>query len=241
MTDNIHFHIDGAYQYEAITKGICFQKSWHLLKYQKALALLDVHDNETVLDAACGSGVLTNMIAEQSNASVTGIDFSEAAIAFCKHQYKHDNLSFITSDLKEKTFAPESFNKIVMLEILEHLQPADAQVILANQFEYLKPGGKLVMSTPNKQSLWPAIEFLLDAMKLTPKMKDEQHVKLYTPSALKKVVTDVGFTVHQLHTSHFIAPWISFLGLKTAEAVHAAEQKLRVLPGSLLFIVAEKR
>jgi 2-polyprenyl-3-methyl-5-hydroxy-6-metoxy-1,4-benzoquinol methylase len=240
MTDNIHFKIEGGYQHDAITKGICFQRSWHLLKYEKALQLLDIKPGDKVLDAACGSGVLTNMMAENYDAAVTGIDFSEPAIAFCKYQYKNDRLTFIKTDLKERTFSEATFDKIVMLEILEHLMPEDALEILKNQLYYLKPGGKLVMSTPNKNSLWPAIEFLLDTLRLTPKMKDEQHVKLYTSSSLKQTLQTAGFVVNKIDTSHFIAPWTSFLGLKTADRVHAAEQQIKILPGSLLFVVAQK-
>src|SRR4051812_2720124 len=121
MSDNIHFHIKGGYQYDAIHHGICFQKSWHLLKYKRALELLEVNEHDVILDAACGSGVLTNLVAERNPASVTGVDFSEAAIAFCKHKYSNARLDFQTVDLQQRCFEANSFSKIIMLEVLEHL------------------------------------------------------------------------------------------------------------------------
>jgi 2-polyprenyl-3-methyl-5-hydroxy-6-metoxy-1,4-benzoquinol methylase len=240
MAENIHFTIKGGYQYEAIHHGICFQRSWHLLKYEKALELLQVRRADHVLDAACGSGVLTGMIADKLNGKVVGVDFSEAAIHFCTNQYKQKNIDFIKLDLQQKYFSDNSFDKIVMLETIEHLEPVVAHLIVKNLYHYLKPGGKLIISTPNKYSFWPVIELLLDTFGLTPKMKNEQHVKLYTKSSLKAELRQAGFKIKSIYSSHFIAPWISFLGLKLAGKVHRAEQKLKILPGSLLFAVVEK-
>jgi 2-polyprenyl-3-methyl-5-hydroxy-6-metoxy-1,4-benzoquinol methylase len=240
MTDNIHFKIIGGYQYEAYYNGISFQKSWHRIKFQNALKLLQVKDDDTILDAACGSGVLTELIAQRSKAKITGVDFSEPAIDFCNNKYQSANVEFIRLDLQENYFSPDSFDKIVMLEVLEHLTPETANAIFKTLYSYLKVGGKLVLSTPNKNSFWPLIEFLLDALKLTPKMKGEQHVKLYNKKTLRRILTDAGFKVTNIETTHFLAPWLSFLGLSFSYKVHAAEQKIRVLPGSLLFAVAEK-
>src|SRR5437763_1852670 len=120
MTKNIHFDIDGGYQYEAYHNGICFQKSWHRLKYLKALELIGNNTNEKILDAACGSGVLTDLIAQKLNVSITGADFSSKAIEFCKNTYHNANLDFVLVDLQEKCFEQNSFSTIVMLEALEH-------------------------------------------------------------------------------------------------------------------------
>ena len=240
MTDNIHFKIKGAYQYEAIQDGICFQKSWHVLKYQKALELLELAEGDFVLDAACGSGVLSNMIAMQQNITTIGADFSSAAIDFCKHHYQHANLQFTNIDLQTKHFAEKFFTKVVMLEVLEHLTTDMAATILKNLYDSLQPGGKLILSTPNKNSFWPLIEFLLDTLGLTPKMKNEQHVKLYTRTSLKNILEEIGFKICRVETSHFMAPWLSFLGLKTAEQIQMIEQKVKIFPGSLLFAIAEK-
>lgn len=240
MTDNIHFKIKGAYQHDAIENGICFQRSWHSLKYQKALQLLELNENDTVLDAACGSGVLTGMMAEKYKCRVVGADFSTAAIEFCKRQYIHTNLEFITLDLTDKYFGEDAFSKIVMLEIVEHLQPDATTKILKNIYTYLQPGGKLIISTPNKNSLWPVIELMLDTLGLTPKMKNEQHVQLYTKKTLRTVLLQHGFKVNLIESSHFLAPWLSFFGLKAAEKIHSLEQKIKIFPGSLLFAIVEK-
>lgn len=173
MTENIHFKIDGGYQYKAYYEGICIQRSWHVLKFDKAIELLDINDGDKLLDAACGSGVLTHLVAQRSHANITAVDFNESAITFCNSRYHFANAQFLKLDLKERHFEENTFSKIVMLEVLEHLPKEVVQPILRNLHFYLKPGGRFVLSTPNKRSAWPAIEFILDAFGLTPKMKNE--------------------------------------------------------------------
>ena len=121
-----------------------------------------------------------------------------------------------------------------------NLQPDATTKILKNIYTYLQPGGKLIISTPNKNSLWPVIELMLDTLGLTPKMKNEQHVQLYTKKTLRTVLLQHGFKVNLIESSHFLAPWLSFFGLKAAEKIHSLEQKIKIFPGSLLFAIVEK-
>lgn len=240
MTKNIHSSIDGAYQYNAYHTGICFQKSWHQLKFHFAEKLLNPIANDFILDAACGSGVLTGLMSREKNATITGIDFNEASIQFCKKQFKKENTNFVVKNLNDLEFENKKFDKIAFLEILEHLQNDEAENIVLNFNKILKPNGYLVLSTPNRKSFWPFIEYVLDFFKLTPAMKGEQHVKLYKQIDLVELLKVAGFSKITIYKTHFIAPWLSFFGLKFSERVFNLEQKINWLPGSLLFAVAEK-
>lgn len=240
MTKNIHHSIDGAYQYNAYHKGICFQKSWHQLKFHFAEKLINPKTNDNILDAACGSGVLTGLLSKENCAFITGIDFNEESIQFCNQQYKRENTNYILQNLNDMNFDDKTFNKISFLEILEHLQREAAEKLLINFGKILKPDGYLVLSTPNRNSLWPFIEYILDFFKLTPAMKGEQHVKLYNQKDLTELLKQVGFKKITIYKTHFVAPWLSFLGLKFAQRIFNLERKIGWLPGSLLFAVAEK-
>ena len=86
------------------------------MKWQKALELIIINYGDSILDAACGSDELYNIIAEQQKNTITGEDFSSATIDFCKQQYTHANLQFITHDLQKEYFAGSSFSNLAMLE-----------------------------------------------------------------------------------------------------------------------------
>jgi O-antigen biosynthesis protein len=101
-----------------------------------------------VLDAACGSGYGTAMLAETA-AKVTGVDISAEAIEHCRSQYNAANVEFSEADCMALPFDTGCFELIVAFEIIEHLK--DAAGFLREMQRVLAPSGLLVLSTPNRQ------------------------------------------------------------------------------------------
>lgn len=103
---------------------------------------------DRVLDAACGCGYGTAMLADKG-AEVTGVDISEHAIGFASKNFKRGSTNFIIADLTKKMSFPDgTFDKVVSFETLEHLLEQEA--LLGEFKRILKPGGLLVISTPDK-------------------------------------------------------------------------------------------
>ncbi len=103
---------------------------------------------DRVLDAACGSGYGTAILAEATD-KITGVDVSEHAINFAKKNFQKESAEFLLADLSKKTpFADETFDRIVSFETIEHLPNPEG---LLKEFQrILKPGGMLIVSTPDK-------------------------------------------------------------------------------------------
>jgi SAM-dependent methyltransferase len=100
-----------------------------------------------VLDAACGEGYGSAMLAERA-ASVVGVDLSEDAVAHARGRYTADNLAFQAADGTALPFDDDAFDCVVSFETLEHLH--DQKGLLAEFRRVLKPGGFLLISTPDK-------------------------------------------------------------------------------------------
>jgi GT2 family glycosyltransferase/SAM-dependent methyltransferase len=100
-----------------------------------------------VLDVACGAGYGTNILA-QAAAEATGVDIDAAAIRKASKKYKRDNLKFVTADCCEMPFEADSFDVVVANEMIEHIEEQAA--FLEEAKRVLKPGGALLVSTPNK-------------------------------------------------------------------------------------------
>ena len=100
-----------------------------------------------VLDAACGEGYGSALLAETA-AAVTGVDLSAEAIAHAEARYRAPNLQFRQADCLSLPFADDSFDCIVSFETLEHLE--DHEKLLAGFRRVLRPGGFLLISTPDK-------------------------------------------------------------------------------------------
>jgi len=232
--------IPGDYQYNAYYTGNAVQRFWHQAKLQEALRRLIPQPNDRILDAGCGSGLLSHFLAKDSNAQVWGADANPAAIAFCNSRFPGPNPQFVQAFIDELPFQDRFFNKIAFLEVIEHLPPAQGLEVLKGFNKLLVPDGALVISTPNKKSLWPVIEFTLDTLHLVPTLEGDQHEFLYTGPRLETLARQAGFDCISRTTINFLAPWLAPVNWKLAAKLHAREIKWRSPFGSLLVYTFRK-
>lgn len=232
--------IKGSYQYEAIHNGNIFQSTWHKLKLQTATVLANVTAADKILDVGCGSGILVSFLSSKFDCYI-GLDANKDAIDFAQKTYAANNVSFKLFQVDDLLQMPAaSVSRIFFLEVIEHITSEQGASTLQQFYRLLQPGGICVISTPNRKSLWPIIEWGLDFFKLTPPLKEEQHEKLYSVRELRAIAIQSGFYIKKMYTMNGLAPWISFLGKKTTDAVHQFELKNNWLPGSLIVTALEK-
>lgn len=112
--------------------------------YRKELSGLTVKDGMKVLDAGCGSGIVTRYLASLNrNASVVGIDAAAKRLEQTRTaSLNAKNIEFIASDLCKIPFADSSFDIIVCRYVLQHTSRQSPE-ILSELYRCLKPGGKL--------------------------------------------------------------------------------------------------
>lgn len=123
-----------------------------------ALKLLDLHPGQTVLDIACGRGEIP-ALAAAAGAHAVGIDFSSASLQFAARVKDARQASFpggasmalVQADATRLPFADGSFDRIAMLDIIEHLTPAQLNMMFTEVARLLKPQGFAVIHTlPNR-------------------------------------------------------------------------------------------
>ena len=120
----------------------------HVVRYQLAASL--VRPNDVVLDAACGLGYGSHILANLSPAAqVSGIDLSDWAVDFATRNYGGERVSFSCGSLPEglDNMPDNSVDFVVSLETLEHV-PNPAALLEAFE-RVLKPGGRIFVSVPN--------------------------------------------------------------------------------------------
>jgi len=124
----------------------CVREIWyeHFHRYVFARELVA---GLKVLDAACGEGYGTALLSTVAS-SATGVDISEKAIEHARARYPSERLEFLVSDCLELPFDDAEFDCVVSFETLEHLD--DHQGLLTEFRRVLKPGGFLLLSTPDK-------------------------------------------------------------------------------------------
>lgn len=127
----------------------CVREIWyeHWHRYAFAAPLVA---GKRVLDAACGEGYGSNLLAGMA-AEVVGLDISAEAVGHARSRYAdRKNLRFEIGDASKLPFADATFDCVVSFETLEHL--AAQQELVAGFQRVLKPDGLLLISSPDKRN-----------------------------------------------------------------------------------------
>ena len=102
-------------------------------------------EGKRVLDIACGEGYGAAALQKAGAAQVIGVDISEEV---CLHARKKYGVDARAGSAENIPFANSSFDLIVSFETIEHVRNPAA--FLDECARVLQPGGRLIVSTPNK-------------------------------------------------------------------------------------------
>jgi SAM-dependent methyltransferase len=123
----------------------------HLARYWWACGFAA---GKRVLDAACGTGYGSVMLATNGRAThVDGIDIASDAIAAAEHHASCDRVRFQTGDVTRLPVADGAYDLYVSFETIEHL-PND-QVYVTEAARVLHTDGMFLCSTPNRRFFHP--------------------------------------------------------------------------------------
>ena len=103
-------------------------------------------ESRTVLDAACGEGYGTGLLAGAGARSAVGVDVDEPTVAHARAKYPA--AEFIEADVRQLPFEDGAFELIVSFETIEHV--SDPELCSTSSGGVLTDDGLLLISTPNK-------------------------------------------------------------------------------------------
>ena len=121
----------------------------HLARYWWAAGLAEGH---RVLDAGCGVGYGSSILADRRAAEVVGVDVA-AAVVEAASAAERPGLRFETGDLASLDHPDGSFDLIVCFEVIEHVD--DPAAVLEELARLLSEHGVLVISSPNREAYVP--------------------------------------------------------------------------------------
>lgn len=175
-----------------------------------------------VLELGAAPYLLTaSMVAAGHRVTANGLPtaaFAQRSSLTLRMNEKSSRIPLVLFDVEEPfPFEDESFDLVVAGEIFEHLvrQP---WMMLSESSRVLRPGGRLVLSTPNGHSLEAAYRWLRrgpTGMGFNPDALTARHAREYGVSELVAVVDSQGFTVEGVRTaaySHIDGGFPGFLG-----------------------------
>lgn len=98
------------------------------------------------LDAACGTGYGSYLLAHAGATWVLGIDRNAHRVRFANRRFAHPRLSFQVGDCEGLSFPADSFDLVVSSNTLEHLR--EPACFLHSIAKALSPRGQLIVAVP---------------------------------------------------------------------------------------------
>ena len=153
-----------------------------------------------LLDAGCGTGWFSKGAAERG-AQVTSMDLGENLLAEVK---KKCDTERVVGSILEMPFPDNHFDIVVSSEVIEHTP--EPEKAIKEIFRVLKPGGIMVLSTPNR--FWIFSLRIAELFKLRPYQGLENWTSWFR---MKQYVKKAGFQIIKMKGVHLFPFVVSAL------------------------------
>jgi ubiquinone/menaquinone biosynthesis C-methylase UbiE len=101
------------------------------------------HKGERILEVGSGAGRFTAEILASTQAELVSLDYSNAVEANYSNNCPNPRLALLQASIYEMPFAPQQFDRVLCLGVLQHTP--DFQKSVASLCQMVKPGGQLVI------------------------------------------------------------------------------------------------
>jgi 2-polyprenyl-3-methyl-5-hydroxy-6-metoxy-1,4-benzoquinol methylase len=159
------------------------------MEYMRFMTLKS-HPCGKLLDIGCGGGRFMSRMGRKGW-EVEGIDFDEKSTSKITRRY---GMKTYTGDLLSCKLPDSSYDAITLSHTIEHL--FDPEKVLLECMRILKPGGKLVVVTPNVDSIAASL-----FGKLWRGWEPPRHLHLFSVNTLKRFLLRSGFDIKEIRTS----------------------------------------
>jgi 2-polyprenyl-3-methyl-5-hydroxy-6-metoxy-1,4-benzoquinol methylase len=233
-----------AYSYDSIPVGFYdevfqrnrgIQSKWHHHKFRRIVQEIGIVGKH--LDFGCGPGTLIHLL--PARISAVGVDIAASQVSYAEQNYAGPEKQFIQIESSELPFADATFDSITCIEVVEHLELKLTREILKEFSRVLRPGGKLILTTPNYGSLWPLIEIVVN--RLSDVSYEEQHITKFRRPNLYTLLRETGFSAVTVTTFMSVSPFLAGINWTLADRAWPADQSISRLPGVGLLLLGIAR
>jgi 2-polyprenyl-3-methyl-5-hydroxy-6-metoxy-1,4-benzoquinol methylase len=162
-----------------------------------AKLLAAVGTGNRVLDVGCSSGYLAQPLSALGN-TIVGLELDAAAAREAERYCERVLVGDV--ETMELPLEPGSFDVVLCGDVVEHLR--DPVAALARLRTFLRPGGRLVVSTPNIANWAIRLSLLAGRWRYTDRgILDRSHTHLFTRSTLREGLERAGYRVERVDFS----------------------------------------
>jgi ubiquinone/menaquinone biosynthesis C-methylase UbiE len=165
------------------------------------LEYIDPRPGDRVLEDGCGLGFYLHLLSRLSRAEVWGVEYDRARLSAALADDYSAKARLVQGDATRLPLPDASFDKLILSEVLEHLE--DDAAALREAARVLKTGGVCAITVPhaNYPPLWDPLNYGREKLGFGHFTSEPlsgiwtDHRRLYTRQQLVSLVQSVGFEV----------------------------------------------
>ncbi len=169
------------YDYRAFDSPIWLQRYWQRTRHRIILGYLETRAG--ILDIGCGS---SRIILDLPDA--VGMDILQNKLRWLRPRHRR----LVRASCERLPFRDGSFVAVINSEVIEHVP--DAPEIWTEMWRVLRPGGTLIVGTPDYgRPLWWFLEWIYG--KLLPGAYAKEHITHFTREGLARRLRAAGYEI----------------------------------------------
>lgn len=225
------------YQHHAREHGHPVQRFWHAQKWPMVEDQLEFLPTDRVLEVGAGSSDIPTRTAERVGFSCA-TDRNPATMDYLQELARDGGVGVrcVAADITQLPFLSGSFQKVVVLEVIEHLPEDTVDTYLSELRRMLAPGGQLLLTTPNYRSTWPLLEWIVDRFGGGAEMGGgAQHICRFHPRRLRDALERNGFAIETFGSVYHGSPFLNWVAPGLAQKLFRWELRSGGSWGPILF------
>jgi ubiquinone/menaquinone biosynthesis C-methylase UbiE len=197
--------------------GPCTLQQARTIKKRKEFILdhFKINKSWIILDVGTGFGIYIYQLSHYAKSCI-GIDIAKENLYEAnKRKIETENIELVQMSAENLAFKENMFDAVIMIEVFEHV--LDDGKALNEIYRVLKPGGKLIITAPNKLFPFETHGFRIRSRNYSSKglgfpflpylpeilRMHMVNARIYTPWHLKRMLVENGF---QIKDVGFLSP-----------------------------------
>ncbi|MFN8070517.1 MAG: class I SAM-dependent methyltransferase [Mycobacterium sp.] len=178
-------HADGGLPLtgERTVPGLAVENYWFRRHEVAYLRCAEICAGQTVLEAGCGEGYGADLLASVA-ARVIAVDYDAATVEHVRNRYPR--VEVLAANLAALPLPDAAVDVVVNFQVIEHLW--DQPQFITECLRVLRPGGMLLMSTPNRITFTPGSDVPVNPF----------HTRELNAVELRELLEDGGFRVESM-------------------------------------------
>ena len=169
---------------ERTVPGLAEENYWFRRHEVAYLRCADICAGQEVLEAGCGEGYGADLIASVAR-RVVAVDYDETTVAHVRSRYPR--VQVLAANLAAVPMPDSSVDVVVNFQVIEHLW--DQPQFITECLRLLRPGGRLLMSTPNRITFTPGSDTPVNPF----------HTRELNAAELRELLQDGGFEIEGMY------------------------------------------